>query len=215
MPSGFSQRLTKVVRCSVAGPLWGRRVAMRRASERSVLSEKFQRVGSWDAMTISRTKSRSISARVCSHDGPVHTVSGSTRANRPSPGRSFGAAVATKAAPSPAVADACLDFRRRESSFCSLRRSDAGRLPNSRLPPTERVNGGFMMARSRSGSVAVTPCRAPREPLPYTLSVSLIRPAAVPIDSGDSANCTAASPLPRKSSEPRETFDPSAPSAMT
>ena len=90
---------------------WVVRVAMRRASERSVLSEKFQRVGSWDAITMSSTKSRSMRARVCSHDGPVQTVSGSTRARRPSPGRSLGAAVATKAAPSPAVADACLDFQ--------------------------------------------------------------------------------------------------------
>ena len=188
---------------------------MRRASERSVLSEKFQRVGSWDAMTISRTKSRSMRARVCSHEGPVHTVRGSTRAMRPSPGRSLGAAVATKAAPSPAVADACRDFRRRESSFCSLRRSAGGRLPNSRLPPTERVNGGFMMARSRSGRVAVTPCRAPCEPPPNTLPVSLICRAFTPIESGDSANCTATSSPPIKSSEPSDTFEPSAPSDMT
>ena len=102
-----------MVRCSTESSPCG----YHRASERSVLSEKFQRSGSWDEITISREKSRSIRERVCLQDGPVHTVAGSTRANRPSPGRNFGAAAATKAAPSPAVADACLDFRRRESSF--------------------------------------------------------------------------------------------------
>ena len=169
-PVGFCHRFIKVVRRSVPSFLSGRRVAISRHSDKSVLSEKFQRSGSWEVMTVSRAKSFSIRERVCSHEGPVHTVAGRTRAKRPSPGLSRGEAVATKAAPSPAVADACLVFRRRDSSFWSFARSACGRLPNNMLPPTERVNGGFMMAKSKSGSFAVSS----RGPLPVTFPVLLV-----------------------------------------
>ena len=72
----------------------------------------------------------------------MQTVSGRTSASRPSPGRSFGAAAATNAAPSPGVTAPLRFLSRRFSSSCSLVRSAAGRLPKSRLPPTERVKGG-------------------------------------------------------------------------
>ena len=64
-------------------------MAMSRDSERSVLSEKFHCKGSCEVTTISSTKSCWISARVCSQDGPVHTVAGSTKASRPLPRRNF------------------------------------------------------------------------------------------------------------------------------
>ena len=75
-PLGSRQRLTKVERCSAGWSLSERRVAIRRASERSVLSEKFQRSGSWEVMTMSRVKSRWMRSRVCCQEGPVQTVAG-------------------------------------------------------------------------------------------------------------------------------------------
>lgn len=173
---GLRQRLIKVVLFSTACPALGRRVAIRSASERSVLSEKCQRAGSWEVTTVSRTKNCSITDRVCCQDGPVHTVSGSTRARRPSFGRILGTAAATKADPSPAVADALLTgprlfaLRRRESSFWSFRRSVQGKLPKSRFPPTERVKGGFIIAKSRVGREAVSPSSTPLSPRPVNLS---------------------------------------------
>ena len=69
-----------------------------------------------------------------------------------------------------------------------------------------------MMARSRSGSVAVTPSSAPREPSPDTLDASLV---ATSVLSEERANWTAASLSPRKSREPSDTFEPSTPSGIT
>ena len=89
-PSGLLQRLTKgrAPLCLILAS--GRRVAMSRASDRSVLSEKFHRTGSCEVITISRTKLPSIRERVCFQDGPVQTVTGSTRASLPSLGRCLG-----------------------------------------------------------------------------------------------------------------------------
>ena len=183
-PSGFRQRLTKVVRSSVIPWPSGRRVAIRSASERSVLSEKFHRSGSWDAMTIFRAKSRSMRERVCSQD---------VRCTR------------WRATPEPDV------LHRDAASAKPLQRKQR-RAPQWRTPASpsgdattrseasaalllggcqtagcrhERVNGGFRIAKSRSGSVAVTPSFAPREPLPDTLSASLV---PTPMSSTDSAN---------------------------
>ena len=103
---------------SAVGPFSGRRVAMRRASERSVaVGEVPAGGGSWEVITMSRGEVTLDEVAGLLPRGPVQTVAGSTRARRPSPGRSLGDAAATKAAPSPAVADACRDLRRRESSF--------------------------------------------------------------------------------------------------
>ena len=207
--SGFSHRFTYVVCDSLVSPS-ARFVAISSASERSVLSEKFQRCGSCEAITISRRKSRSISARVCRHERPVHTVSGSTSAKRPSPALIFGVTAATNAAPTPATADALCDLRRSRISVWIFCRSLDDRLPKSK---SERVNGGFMIARSSGGSTAVSDASAsPPPPLvPCTLAGATIS-AASPAPSG---YCTAASLWPRKSSEPNFTSPPDASSGIT
>ena len=142
----------------------------------------------------------------------MQTVAGSTKARRPSPGRSLGAAAATKAAPNPAVAEAWRARRRLPSSCCNLRRSVAGSTPNSIAPI--RVNGGFIIAKSRLGRRAVMPSATPCVPLPLpdTFCAPLV---AIPVASGDRANCTTASSSPRKSREPSATLSPDAPRGIT
>ena len=169
---------------------------MSKASERSVLSEKFQRWGSWDVMTTSRVKYlldkgaglRPGGARADGERQHQRQASLAGLAN-------WGTAVATNAAPSPAVAEACRDFRRRDNSSWSFRLSAAGRLPNNRLPMTERVKGGFMIAKSSWGSVAFAPSATPREPPPVTCATS---PETALPPSGDNAYCTGASLVPRE-----------------
>ena len=162
--SGFRQRLTNLVGRPSVRFCESRRVAISNTSEKSALSEKFHCMGSWDVIKRSIWKSCSMRVRVWAQDCPVASVAGNTSAILPSSDLNRRATVATNAGPKPAVADACLPFIRLDNSSCIARRSWAGRLPNNRLPPTERVKGGFIITRSSSGRRAVSPLVGPRNP---------------------------------------------------
>ena len=130
----------------------------------AVLSEKYHCIGSWDAITTSRPKSRRFTSRAGS--GPMtrplaHRVLHARARDVLDRGWSIMRYRRDERGISrPAVADACRVFSRRDSSFCSFRRTGSRQVADTvgcRL--RHRVNGRIHDRRSSDllGRVPSTP----------------------------------------------------------